>query len=158
MSQSNKDVVIATWKTFSTRDAAQIEACFTDDAVWIAPERNATALAFGRGEVHRMNRQQIASFIANDWRRLFVSDIELEPMGIYGEGDTVVVIQRLRAKLANGRSYDSIYCFVFKVRDGKIAEMREFMDTLSGFRKVFGEEAVKQVTPVVSNHESARVS
>ena len=158
MSQPNKEVVIATWKAFATRDAAQIEACFTEDAVWIVPERNATALAFGRGEVRRMNRQQIASFIANDWRRLFVSDVERDPMGIYSEGDTVVMLQRLRAKLANGRAYDNVYCFVFKVRVGRIGEMREFMDTLSGFRQVFGEESVSAVAPVVSNHESARVS
>jgi|CZKU01.1.fsa_nt_gi hypothetical protein len=41
MSQSNKDIVMAVWRVFSTRDAAPIEACFTEDFMWLAPPRNA---------------------------------------------------------------------------------------------------------------------
>ena len=149
MNPSNKDIVVATWKTFSTRDAARIQACFTEDAVWIAPPRNATALAVGRGEINRMNREQIADFIAHDFGRLFVADVNIEFSGVYGEGDTVVLEQRTRATLANGHGYDIDYCFVFKVRDGRVCQMREYMDTLNGFRQIFGEGALNPVSAVV---------
>jgi len=81
MNQTNKDIVAATWRTFATRDAARIKACFTEDAVWIAPRRNGTAIAFGRAETHRMNRDQIADFMAHDWGRFFVTDVQVEFMG-----------------------------------------------------------------------------
>ena len=150
MSQSNKNVVIAAWRTFSTRDPERIENCFTEDAVWIAPPFNATALAVGKGETTRMNRQQIASFIAKDFGRLFVGDVKVDFNDIYSEGETVIVEQRFRATVVNGRSYDNDYCFVFKVRDGRICQMREYMDTLTGFRQIFGEDAVKPVSAIVA--------
>ena len=150
MSQSNKDVVMTAWKKFSTRDPAVIEACFTDDAAWIVPERNATALALGRGDLERMNRKEVAEFVSCDFGRLFVSEVNIEVKGVYGDGDTVIVEQRFSAKLPNGKPYQNDYCFVFKVRDGKIAEMREYMDTLSGFRQIFGEDSVKAVAAVVA--------
>ena len=37
MTDSNKEVVLAAWKTFATRDPERIKALFTEDAVWIAP-------------------------------------------------------------------------------------------------------------------------
>jgi uncharacterized protein len=150
MSNSNKDIVMTAWKKFSTRDPAVIEACFTEDAAWIVPERNATALALGRGEVKRLNRQEIVEFVAHEFGRVFVSGVNIEIKGVYGDGDTVVVEQRFSATIANGNAYQNDYCFVFKVHDGKIAEMREYMDTLSGFRQIFGEESVGVVDPLVS--------
>ena len=141
--------MINAWKTFSTRNAAQIESCFTEDAAWIFPAGNGTALALGRGGISRLDRHEIASFMVNDFGRLFIAGVEIQPIGICAEGDTVVMQHRFRATLANGRSYDNEYCFVFKVRDGRIAEMREYMDTLGGFRQIFGEDAVKSVAPVV---------
>jgi len=150
MSQSNKDVVLTAWKKFSTRDPAVIEACFTEDAAWIVPHRNATALALGRGNVKSLNRQEIAEFVARDFGRVFVSDVNIEIKGVYGDGDTVVVEQRFSAKVANGNAYQNDYCFIFKVRDGKIAEMREYMDTLGGFRQIFGEGAVSAMGPLVA--------
>jgi uncharacterized protein len=150
MSLSNKDIIMAAWKSFSTRDPRVIEACFTEDAQWIFPERNATALALGRDKARRMDRKEIAEFLAHDFGRLFVADVNIEIKGVYGDSDTVVVEQRFRATVANGKLYENDYCFVFKVRDGKIAEMREYMDTLGGFRQIFGEESVRAVAAVVA--------
>ena len=35
------------WRAFATRDAEAIARCFTEDAQWISPEGNATAVALG---------------------------------------------------------------------------------------------------------------
>ncbi|HWW88970.1 MAG TPA: nuclear transport factor 2 family protein [Vicinamibacterales bacterium] len=153
---SPKEVVVAAWRTFSTRDPSRIEACFTKDAVWLVPFRNATALALGDHETRGMDRQQIAHFIANDFGRIFVADVKVDVLRLFGDGDVVILEQRTRATLANGRSYCNDYCFIIKVRDGRIALIREYMDTLSGFRQVFGEEAVKPVEPIVRPARTAR--
>jgi uncharacterized protein len=49
----------------------------------------------------------------------------------------VIVEERMRAK-ANGRDYDNTYCLVFKLQDGRIRQVREYMDTLGGERMIFG--------------------
>lgn len=46
----------------------------------------------------------------------------------------------MRASLANGRPYDITYVFVFKLENGRIKVMREYMDTLNAERMIFGEE------------------
>jgi ketosteroid isomerase-like protein len=50
------------------------------------------------------------------------------------DGDTAVVQQRLRATAKNGNVYDNQYCWVYGCRDGKIAHMEEYADTLLAAR------------------------
>jgi ketosteroid isomerase-like protein len=45
------------------------------------------------------------------------------------EGDFVVVQSRGQAETTEGRQYNNTYCHVFKIRDGKILEVTEYMDT-----------------------------
>jgi len=40
--------------------------------------------------------------------------------------------------LAGGKPYDNDYCFVFELREGRIARMREYMDTRKGHAAIFG--------------------
>jgi hypothetical protein len=46
--------------------------------------------------------------------------------------------KRIAAMLANGRTYDNDYCFIFELRDGLIARVREYMDTQKGRACIFG--------------------
>lgn len=48
---------------------------------------------------------------------------------VIAEGDFVVVQSRGRAETKHGRTYNNTYCHVFRVRDGKIAEVMEYLDT-----------------------------
>jgi ketosteroid isomerase-like protein len=59
----------------------------------------------------------------------------LEVRHIVVEGDTAVVQQRLTATArATGADYDNQYCWVYTCRDGKIARMEEYADTLLASR------------------------
>lgn len=136
---SPKDVVLNAWKTFSSRDTEYIAALFTEDAEWIAPKGNATAIALDHTD-HMVGAKQIARFIAQEMHRMF-SGIDIAFRGIYADGDTVIVEERMRATLAGGRAYENDYCFVFTVADDRIREVREYMDTRKGWRMVFGEQA-----------------
>ena len=60
---SPKDIVLNAWKTFSSRDTNRIAALFTDDAEWIAPKGNATAVALDHTD-HMVGAKEIARFIA----------------------------------------------------------------------------------------------
>ena len=134
-----KDVVLHAWKTFSTRDADLIAALFTPDAEWIAPARNATAVALAHTD-HMVGPDQIARFIASEMHRLF-SEIDISFRAVHADGDSVIVEERMRATLPGGKPYENDYCFVFVVECGRIKQVREYMDTRKGWQMVFGEAA-----------------
>jgi uncharacterized protein len=133
----NKRTVMATWRAFASRDPQQIGAMFTEDAQWRAPPGNATAKALNATH-HMMGKAEIVQFIAADFGKLFSRDVKLEFKGFYGDGDVVVVEQRLQATLSNGAPYDNDYCFVLELENGLIRRIREYMDTAKGHRMIFG--------------------
>ena len=133
----NKQRVLACWQAFASRDEAAIRSFFKADAVWIAPQGNATAIALGASSGFT-GADAIARFIARDMPKLFVADVSVEILAVHTAGDAIIVEERMRAKLANGRPYENDYCFVFEMEDGLIAVMREYMDTAKGFSMIFG--------------------
>ncbi|MBB4378378.1 nuclear transport factor 2 family protein [Bradyrhizobium sp. SBR1B] len=136
---SPKDIVLNAWKIFSTRDAERIAALFTDDAEWIAPKGNATAVALDHTD-HMVGPHQIARFIAQEMHRMF-SNIDISFRGVYADGDVVIVEERMRATLPGGKPYENDYCFVFTVAGDRFRQVREYMDTRKGWRMVFEQEA-----------------
>jgi ketosteroid isomerase-like protein len=136
-SSTAKEIVLNAWQTFRTRDAGQIAALFASDAEWIAPARNATAVALDHTD-HMIGPDAIARFISSEMHRLF-SDIDIAFRAVHADGDNVIVEERMRATLPGGRPYENDYCFVFVVSDGRIKQVREYMDTRKGWRMVFGE-------------------
>lgn len=128
--------IIEAWKTFKTRDPERIAAVFTEDAEWLAPPNNATAIALGGGH-HIVGRERIVRFLSSEMHELF-RDIQIEFRGIFADGDTVVVEERMRATLPGGAGYDNDYCFVFELAGGRIHRVREYMDTQRGARAILG--------------------
>ena len=136
-SQASKQVAIAAWRTLGTRDPRRIAAAFTEDAEWLAPDNNATAAAL-HGPSHIIGREQIGRMFGTEVWKLFATNVAVDIRGVYADGNTIVIEQRLRATLANGHPYDNDYCFVLELKDGLIHRVREYMDTAKGNRMVAG--------------------
>jgi ketosteroid isomerase-like protein len=79
----SRDIVENAWKAFATHDADRISAVFTEDAEWLAPPGNATAVALG-GSSHLVGRPAIVQFLAEDFPRFFVSDVTVTFHGARG--------------------------------------------------------------------------
>ena len=61
---------------------------------------------------------------------------------ITAEADRAVLEWRVRGiASATGRDYDNAYCGVFRVRDGRITEVREYLDSLHAARVLFPDAA-----------------
>lgn len=45
------------------------------------------------------------------------------------EGDQAVVLCQGDAETVEGRRYDNTYCWVFRLRNGRLVELIEYMDT-----------------------------
>jgi ketosteroid isomerase-like protein len=138
--EANKETVIGMWRAFGSRDAARTEGFLAENAVWIAPRDNATAKFLGVPS-GMTGRVEIVRFIIDQFPRIFLRDVKMDYKGIYADGEAVVVEATLSATIANGRPYRNDYCFIHIVKDGKVVEMREFMDTYNGHRMVYGNEA-----------------
>lgn len=55
--------------------------------------------------------------------------IRLTPHAFTAEGDRVAVETESYAEVKNGRVYNNHYHFLVIVRDGKIAQVKEYLDT-----------------------------
>jgi ketosteroid isomerase-like protein len=70
-------------------------------------------------------------------RSIFKSASKTVAERFIADGDVVAVETRGDNESAAGERYDNFYCLVFRFADGKIVEMREYMDT-AFTEKVFG--------------------
>ena len=152
MSQDSRAIVETAWRAFAGHDADQIAAVFTEDAEWVAPPGNATAIALDAPS-HMVGRKAIARFLAEDFPRLFVRDVAVTFHGIHAYGERVIVEETMTAVLANGNHYANDYCLVFELRDGLIHRVREYMDTARGHRMIFGEASTS--LPGLRRNETA---
>lgn len=135
--EESRELVQRLWAAFATRDPEKIAPLFTTDAEWIAPKANATAIALGVTD-HMRGAKEIAAFVATGVPALY-HDASVKFLGLYADGPTVIVEEVMTATLPNGRPYRLTYCFIFECRDGRIAQMREYMDTMNGYRQVFAD-------------------
>lgn len=63
--------------------------------------------------------------------------MKVELTRLVAEGDDVCARVTIEARTARGEQYRNHYHFAFCVRDGRIAEVREYVDTLYAERKLF---------------------
>jgi uncharacterized protein len=55
--------------------------------------------------------------------------IAVTPDNLIADGDYVAMQARGKAQSKNGRSYDNTYCHVFRIANGKVQEVTEYLDT-----------------------------
>jgi ketosteroid isomerase-like protein len=140
-----KAAAVAAWQAFATRDPERIRQVFTEDATWIAPPENATALALGMSADDLTTVDGIVRLMTREFRKLFPDGADFEFTKVLADGDTVVFEQRMRATTVGGRSYDNRYCWVFEMQDGKVKVIREYMDTHGGHRMIFAGEPPRKL-------------
>lgn len=76
------------------------------------------------------------------WRKQIVGDLVLTVDELIGEGERVVALARGKAKTIHGLPYDNEYAFVFRVKDGKITEVVEYLDTVLVETAAYGKRLV----------------
>ncbi|SDX05363.1 hypothetical protein SAMN05216215_100760 [Saccharopolyspora shandongensis] len=134
----SRSIIQNAFQALAGNDPEKISAVFTEDAEWLSPPGNATAVALGAPD-HMVGREAIVRFFADDFPRLFARDVTVAFHGLHVDGERVVVEATMTATLANGNDYGNDYCFVFELRDGLIHRAREYADTARGHRMIFGE-------------------
>ncbi|MFH8410756.1 nuclear transport factor 2 family protein [Streptomyces sp. NPDC018019] len=134
----NHNIIENAFQAFASNDPDRISAVLTEDAEWLSPPGNATAVALG-GTHHMVGREAIVRFFAQDFPRLYARDLAVTFRGVHIDGERAAVEAAMTATLANGNHYSNDYCFVIELRDSLVHRVREYVDTARGLRMVFGE-------------------
>ncbi|GHI40644.1 nuclear transport factor 2 family protein [Streptomyces violascens] len=133
-------IVQDAFEAFASYDPDRISAVFTEDAEWLSPPGNATAVALDTTN-HMVGRKAIVRFFAEEFPRLYVRDVALTFRGIHTDGERITVEATMAAILNNGNPYANDYCFVFELRNGLIHRAREYVDTAREHDMIFGGSA-----------------
>ncbi|MEO1079119.1 MAG: nuclear transport factor 2 family protein [Pseudomonadota bacterium] len=97
-------------------------ALFAEDAVW--SNIGSTRFSGDFVGVQGIMKELIGPLFA-ELEAGIASDLE----AIVADGDRAVVLSRGKARTLAGKDYNNTYAQVFTVRDGRIAGVREYMDT-----------------------------
>jgi ketosteroid isomerase-like protein len=123
---TNKASVRAYFDAVACGDRASLLSLFRPDLRWSVPKG---AIA-PYGGIHH-GAERIAELMLGAVDAAFVPGTQRVAIGLLlAEGEVVVAETRMTAKRPNGApDYDNAYVFVFEFSGGKIAEIREHVDT-----------------------------
>lgn len=124
--QLNKQLVL---DAYSGRPGALLAA--------LAPDVEYTLM----GTSHRFartfrGRDDVAQNLFAEVRAVLAS-VAMTPFNAVAEGDQVVVEFEGQGRTRDGRSYNNRYCSVFRIANGRITHIREYLDT-DLTRSIFG--------------------
>jgi uncharacterized protein len=120
--EQNKAVVRNFYQVFSTGNVADILALIRDDATyWVSGSV--------QGFSGVKTKAQLAEALAGVDKLYVGGALPLAPTTLIAEGELVFAEASGRAELKNGRVYEPHSAWVFRVEDGLIVEIREFIDT-----------------------------
>jgi ketosteroid isomerase-like protein len=124
--QRNKQLVL---DAYSGRPGALLAALAPDIEYTLMGSTHRFARTFrGRDDVVQNLFAQVGTVLAGG---------RMTPVNAVAEGDQVVVEFAGEGRTKDGREYNNRYCSVFRVADGRITHIREYLDT-DLTRSVFG--------------------
>ncbi|MEZ5265718.1 MAG: nuclear transport factor 2 family protein [Acidimicrobiia bacterium] len=128
--ESTRALVNDYYAALAKNDRARLLEILAPDAVWIPP----ASAPIERIEGAEGIAEALGSKIVKQMFDLS-KPFNLEIRRMVVDGDVAVVQQRLTATArATGLPYDNQYCWVYEVRDGRIAHIEEYADTLVASR------------------------
>ena len=120
--ETSKKVVLDYLSAQGRGDGETVAALLADDVQWRPPKGIPIGQPTGRDTVLQTMAEAGAKFFD-------LSTMKVEVKWIIAEGDKVVIRQSATAKAANGNDYENEYVWVYIVRDGRIAEIEEHVDS-----------------------------
>ena len=118
----NKQVVRNFYEAGARGDIDTCFALLADDITW-------TNIGSTKFSGTYTGKQAIAEDLLGPLFGQLKAGISSQVEQLTAEGDTVVAQTSGTAETADGVPYNNTYCQVFQIRDGQIANVKEYMDT-----------------------------
>jgi len=120
--EQNKTVLTAIFDALARGDSGPFVEAMADDFTWEMEGSTAWSGTYrGKAEVQEKVLKPLFAQFATPYRN------RAERM--IAEGDTVVVLCRGEVTTRAGKPYNNSYCYVIRMRDGQMTELREYFDT-----------------------------
>ena len=120
--EASKKIVLDYLAAQGRGDGEAMASFLAEDVEWRPPKGIPIGEPSGRDAVMQKMAEAGARFFD-------LSTMQVEIKWIIAEGETVVIRQAATAKAANGKDYQNEYVWVYIVRDGRIAEIEEHVDS-----------------------------
>jgi ketosteroid isomerase-like protein len=120
--EQNKSIVAEFLEVFSTGDVPGILERLHDDATWWVSGKL-------EGFAGTKSKQEMGKLLEGVVTVYKEGALRLTPLEMIAEDDRVVVEAEGYAELNNGRVYNPQSAFVFRIADGKIKSVKEYLDT-----------------------------
>ncbi len=120
---ANEQLVLDFFEVLSSGDLEALRAFFHDKSVW-QPKVKGIA---GAGE--HVGMAIIDLFLAPVRGMFEAGDPKVTVTNLFSDGDTVGVESYSSGKTMDGKIYENDYAWVFRVSNGKIDRMHEYMDS-----------------------------
>jgi uncharacterized protein len=131
-STENKQVIKRYVAALQAGDADAVRDFFAEDARWwLGGDLPISGTWIGRDTI-------MTDFFGTAMALYEPGSVNLEITGLLAEGDQVTLEWTSRARTAAGEPYENFCIGVFTVRDGRIASVREYMDTQYAHRVLAG--------------------
>jgi uncharacterized protein len=121
--QENVQIVKDTFAAFGRGDMQGVLALLAEDIEWITPGEGLPFAGTHRGQAG------VADFFQKISEMFEISLLETREFVSQGDRVLVVGFDRGRVKATN-RTFEGHWVFAFTVRNGKVTNVREYIDTL----------------------------
>jgi ketosteroid isomerase-like protein len=128
--QRNLDLVDRYFELLQKGDP-RIAELFTPDACWLAPQSAPV------GRRHEGLDAVLALMASGLGLYDTTRPMQIERTASLAGDERVYIEMTIRATTRRGEPYENHYVMAFELRDGRIAEVREYVDSLYAQRKLF---------------------
>ena len=118
----NKQLVHYVFTELAEGNSQPLVAHMADDVRWVIAGHSAWSQAWE-------GKQAVLDDLFGLLRERIAGRIRIVPKQLMADGDTVVVEARGANTTREGKAYDNSYCWVIRLEDGQIKELREYADT-----------------------------
>ena len=121
-SAQNKQLVHYVFTELAEGNSQPLVAHLADDVRWVITGRSAWSQTW-------VGKEAVVHNLFGLLRERIAGRIRIVPRRLVADGDTVVVEARGANTTRDGAFYDNSYCWVIRLQDGQIKELREYADT-----------------------------
>ena len=119
---NNKQLVRDAFEAMGRSDIAPLVALMTGDFAWIIEGQTRFSRRFE-------GKAAVKQDLLKPLFEAFATPYHFEIDDIIAEGERVVVLGRGSVQTKWGKDYSNSYCFVLRMTDGRLVELREYLDT-----------------------------